>query len=149
MLARTRWRIERLLTRFSTANESQLSCSMKVYSQTWLVKAECDMSVYQMSRLRINPGRLEDFLAHQDAIKEINQRYGLKRRQILRTSIGGDDTGEVVIVSEFDDYAAWARWSEERSKDPEYERWRQATPAANPDSPARLLSTVLMQDITR
>ena len=48
-------------------------------------------------------------MAHQDAIKEINRRYGLKRRQILRTSIGGDDTGEVLIVSEFEDFAAWAR----------------------------------------
>ena len=107
------------------------------------------MSVYQVSRLRIYPGRLEDFMAHQDAIKEINQRYGLKRRQILRTSIGGDETGEVMIVSEFEDYAGWARWNEERSRDPEYKKWRQTTPAANPDSPAQLLSIVLMNDITR
>ena len=107
------------------------------------------MSVYQVSRLRINPGRQEDFMAHQDAIKEINQRYGLKRRQILRTTIGGDDTGEVLIVSEFEDFAAWARWNQERSKDPEYKKWRETTPAANPDSPAKLLSTVLMNDITR
>ena len=35
------------------------------------------MSIYQVSRLRINPGRQEELLAHQDAIKEINQRFGL------------------------------------------------------------------------
>jgi heme-degrading monooxygenase HmoA len=107
------------------------------------------MAVFQISTLRVKPGRLEDFLAHQDAIKEINQRYGLKSRRILRASIAGEDTGEVLIVSEFEDLIGHARWSQERSQDPEYQEWRKTTPNANPDSSSVLLSTVLMTEITR
>ena len=106
------------------------------------------MPVYQVSTLRIKPGRFQEFLAHQEAIRPINERYGLTKRRILRASIAGDETGTVLIVSEFDDLAAWARWTEERAKDPEYQAWRRATPHANPDSPATLLSTVLYTDVT-
>lgn len=107
------------------------------------------MTVFQVSRVRVKPGRLEDFMAHQDEIKDINARYGLKSRRILRATLAGEDVGTVLIVSEFEDVVAHARWTTERSKDPEYQVWRATTPNANPDSPATLLSTVLLQDITR
>ncbi len=107
------------------------------------------MAVFQISTLRVKPGRLDDFFAHQEAIKAINQRYGLISRRILRASIAGSATGEVLIVSEFADYVSHARWSQERSKDPEYQAWRETTPYADPDAAAELLSTVLMSDITR
>lgn len=107
------------------------------------------MAVFQISTLQVKPGRLEDFLAHQDAVKEINRRHGLKSRRILRAAIAGEDTGAVQIVSEFEDLVGHARWSQERSQDPEYQEWRKTTPNADPDASSVLLSTVLMTELTR
>ncbi len=107
------------------------------------------MPVIQMSTVRVKPGRLEEFLAHQDAIKAINARHGLTGRRLLRATLAGTGTGDVLIVSEFADMASYARWNEERNKDPDYQEWRKTTPNSNPDSSADLLSTILLTDITR
>jgi heme-degrading monooxygenase HmoA len=107
------------------------------------------MAVIQMSTVRVKPGRLEEFMAHQDAIKVINARYGLTGRRLLRKTLAGEQTGEILIFSEFEDMAAYVRWNEERTKDPEYQEWRKTTPNANPDSGADLVSMVLLTDITR
>lgn len=107
------------------------------------------MAVIQLSTVRVKPGRLEEFMAHQDAIKEINARYGLTGRRLLRKTLAGEQTGEILIFSEFADMTAYVRWTEERGKDPDYQEWRKTTPNSNPDSGAELLSTILLTDITR
>lgn len=107
------------------------------------------MPVIQMSTVRVKPGRMEEFMAHQDAIKPINARYGLTGRRLLRATMAGTNTGDVLIVSEFADLAAWTRWNEERNNDPEYREWRKTTPNSNPDAGAELISSMLLTDITR
>lgn len=106
------------------------------------------MSVYQVSRLRIRPGRMEDFLKHQQEVHEINMRHGLVDRRILRGTLAGEDVGIVLIVSEFENLQGYVNWTEGRSQDPEYREWRKSTPANNPDASADLLSTILVDDIT-
>lgn len=107
------------------------------------------MAVIQLSTVRVKPGRFEEFMAHQDAIKAINARYGLTGRRLFRKTLAGEQTGEVLIFSEFESMTAYVHWTEERNKDPEYQEWRKTTPNSNPDSGAELLSTILLTDITR
>ncbi|HEU0163593.1 MAG TPA: hypothetical protein VFQ54_01040 [Thermomicrobiales bacterium] len=105
------------------------------------------MAVYQISLMKIKPGRMQDFIDHQEAVREINERFGLKSRRLIRAGLAGPDVGLVQIISEFEDVVAHATWTHERAKDPEYKEWRKSTPGADPDSPGTLLSTALYSDI--
>lgn len=107
------------------------------------------MAVFQVSRLRVQVGRLDEYLDHLDDIKAVNERYGLKSRRILNASLAGEQTGELVIISEFEDLVAQARWAQERKQDPEYQAWQKTTANSNPDSPATILSMILLTEIVR
>jgi heme-degrading monooxygenase HmoA len=106
------------------------------------------MAVFQISRLRVKPGRLQDLLEHQRDVHEINKRHGLVSRRILRASLAGEDVGMVMIVSEFKDLQGYVDWTNGREGDPDYREWRKTIPANDPDAAADLLSTILVHDIT-
>ncbi len=96
------------------------------------------MAVLTVITHKVNPGRRQDFLNRQAEVKKILERHGGKVRY-WQSDLAGENTGRVSLATEFDDYAAWAKFREALEADSEYQAFL-ARGRADTNPPSTILS---------
>ena len=97
-------------------------------------------------QFEVKPGQMQTFLDSIVANRPMAERLWGGAAQILRTAIGGPQTGSVVLVTDFANMADFAERSDRAQTD---EEWIAFSAWINgPDSPAVSQSLMLMLDIT-
>jgi hypothetical protein len=103
------------------------------------------MAVRNVSIFRAHPGRRQEFLNDAVAAKKILERLGARWR-IGDTTIGGPNTGNLVVSLEFADMAAYAAFTQKAQADSEWQAF-QARVAGSPDPTTTLVGRSLITDL--
>jgi hypothetical protein len=89
------------------------------------------MAVVAVTTLTPKPDRYEDFLVDLGKAKAIVEKNGAKGVRVLAGVVAGEATGSLVLTCEFDDFAAYGRFTDTVLGDPEIARMMTPS-AANP-----------------
>jgi uncharacterized protein (DUF1330 family) len=103
------------------------------------------MAVRSVSIFQIHPGKRQDFLKNLAEAKKILERLGARYR-VAQTTIGGPNTGNVVVALEFDDMAAFATFMQKAQGDSDWQAFQARTNDAT-DPATTLVSRSLLTDL--
>ena len=103
------------------------------------------MAVVAVSQWQANPGRLADLIAAARLAPPVHLRYG-GRSRLLTATVAGPNTGILTFITEFDDMAAYAKWSDGIGADPEWQALA-AKHITAADAPGKLISASLLRDL--
>jgi hypothetical protein len=104
-----------------------------------------DMAVRSVSIFQAHPGRRQEFLKDALAAKKILERLGARWR-IAETTIGGPNTGSIIVALEFNDMPAFAAFTQKAQRDSKWQAF-QARVNGGPDPATTLVSRSLVTDI--
>ena len=104
------------------------------------------MAVIAKFIYEVKPGRMGDFMAKlaQAAAPKFNSPVMPKSFRLFRSTMTGPDTGNVVMLIEYEDVAAYGARTAFENSNPEWKRLF----AGAPDSPERLVSVELLTEIS-
>ncbi len=104
------------------------------------------MAVIAKFIYEVKPGRMADFMAKlgQAAAPKFNSPVMPKSFRLFRSTVPGPDTGNVVMLIEYEDMAAYGARTAFENSNPEWKRLF----AAAPDSPERLVSVELLTEVS-
>lgn len=103
------------------------------------------MAVRSISIFQPHPGRRQEFLKDAVAAKKMLERLGASWR-IAETTIGGPNTGSIIVALEFNDMAAFGAFTQKAQGDSEWQAFQaRVTGAADPTT--TLVSRSLITDI--
>lgn len=102
------------------------------------------MAVIAKFIYEVKPGRMSDFMAKvaQAAAPKFNSAVMPKSFRLFRSTVPGPDTGNVIMLIEYEDMAAYGARTAFENSNPEWKRLF----AAAPDSPERLVSVELLTE---
>ena len=103
------------------------------------------MAVRNVSIFRAHPGKRQQFLDDAAAAKKILERLGARWR-IADTTIGGPNTGNLIVSLEFADMAAYAAFTQKAQGDSEWQAF-QARVAGSADPTTSLVGRSLITDL--
>jgi hypothetical protein len=103
------------------------------------------MAVRSVSIFQPRPGRRQEFLKDSLAAKKILERLGASWR-IAETTIGGPNTGNIIVALEFKDMAAFAAFTQKARGDSKWQAF-QTRVAGAADPATTLVSRSLITDI--
>ena len=103
------------------------------------------MAVRNVSIFQVRPGKRQAFLSDAAAAKKILQRLGARFRA-GETTIGGPNTGNLVVSLEFDDMAAYAAFTQKAQGDSEWQAF-QARVGGTADPTTTLVGRSLITDL--
>ncbi len=103
------------------------------------------MAVRSISIFQIRPGRRQEFLKNATEAKRNLTRLGASFR-IAETTLGGPNTGSVIVALEFKDIAAFAAFTVKAQKDAKWQAF-QTKVNGGPDPATTLVSRSLITDI--
>ncbi|MEO6197660.1 MAG: hypothetical protein ABIP58_06060 [Dehalococcoidia bacterium] len=103
------------------------------------------MAVRSISIFQAHPGRRQEFLKDAVEAKKILEGLGASWR-IAETTIGGPNTGSIIVALEFKDMAAFGAFTVKVQGDSAWQAF-QARVLGRPDPTTTLLSRSLITDI--
>ena len=103
------------------------------------------MAVRSITIFQIKPGRRPEFLKNAAEAKKNLTRLGASFR-IAETTIGGPNSGSIIVALEFKDIAAFATFTHKAAGDTKWQAF-QAKVAFGPDPATTLVSRSLITDI--
>ncbi len=103
------------------------------------------MAVRMIFTFQVHPGRRKDFLTRQAELKKLAERHGAKTRY-WQSDLAGQNSGNVSSVSEFDDYAAFAKFRDALYADPEYQAFLERV-QADPNPPATMVARASANEV--
>jgi len=103
------------------------------------------MAVRNVSIFRAHPGKRQAFLDDAVVAKKILERLGARRR-IGDTTIGGPNTGNLVVSLEFADMAAYGAFTQKAQGDSEWQAF-QARVGGTTDPTTTLVGRSLITDL--
>jgi len=103
------------------------------------------MAIRNVSVFQVNAGRRQEFLGELAAGKKILERLGANVRAAEAT-VGGPNTGNVIVALEFADMAAFAAFTQKAQADSDWQAFQaKVTGGSNPTR--TLVSRSLLNDI--
>lgn len=102
------------------------------------------MAVRVVTIFQPRDGKREEFLKEAAQAKEILTRLGARFR-LGETMLGGPNTGQIIATTEFDDMAAYARYTEAAAADGPWREFLARSERA--DGNRILVSRTLVQDL--
>ena len=103
------------------------------------------MAVRSVSIFHAKPGKRQEFLKNAAEARKMLERLG-GRWRAAETTIGGPNTGNIVVTLEFDDMAAFAAFTQKQGKDSEWLAF-QARTLGTSDPATTLVSRALLTDL--
>jgi hypothetical protein len=103
------------------------------------------MAVRNVSIFRAHPGKRQAFLDDAAAARKILERLGARWR-IAETTIGGPNTGNLIVSLEFNDMAAYAAFTQKAQGDSEWQAF-QARVLGTADPTTSLVGRSLVTDL--
>ena len=103
------------------------------------------MAVRSISIFQVHAGRRPEFLKDAVTAKKILEGLGASWR-IAETTIGGPNTGSIIVALEFKDMAAFAAFSQKAQGDSEWQAF-QARVAGGANPTTTLVSRSLITDL--
>ncbi len=103
------------------------------------------MAVRSISIFQPRPGRRQEFLKDAGAAKKMLERLGASFR-IAETTVGGPNTGNIIVALEFKDMAAFAAFTQKAQGDAKWQAF-QAKVNGGPDPATTLIARSLITDI--
>jgi hypothetical protein len=104
------------------------------------------MSVVELYKFRVKPGRAGDVASMERQANERVSRLGLPKGRMFNTAVGGDDTLSRVLIIEYEDLHQWSNAMVKSLTAPDYAEF--ARKWFGEDSPVELLSRSLLTEVT-
>jgi len=101
------------------------------------------MAVVSATTIQVKPDRWEAFVETIRRSKNILEGYGAKNSRLLAGLVAGAQTGTIVLISEFDNFAAQGAFEDRALADPEVVSMMRV----GPDSPHSGFQTSLFVDV--
>jgi hypothetical protein len=102
------------------------------------------MAVRSVSIFQPRPGRRQEFLKDAAAAKKMLERLGASFR-IAETTVGGPNTGNIIVALEFKDIAAFAAFTQKAQGDAKWQAFQ--AKVSGPDPATTLVARSLITDI--
>lgn len=103
------------------------------------------MPIRSVSIFQPRPGRRQEFLKNAAAAKKMLEGLGASFR-IGETTVGGPNTGSIIVALEFKDMAAFATFTKKAQGDAKWQAF-QVKVNGGPDPATTLVSRSLITDI--
>jgi hypothetical protein len=102
------------------------------------------MAVRSVSIFHPHPGRRQEFLKDAAAAKKMLERLGASFR-IAETTVGGPNTGNIIVALEFKDIAGFAAFTQKAQADAKWQAFQ--AKVSGPDPATALVARSLITDI--